>query len=512
MQEMEDEEDIVYQQRKEELKKLWIDYLLKKNSISSELWMKLCKKEDNKTLKFKQKPEYYYDLIYNATGVDCLKNFSVELEICTNGNQRDLWNFYRHSISSLRKSHHVGRNNRILVKESITKKYIGILSISSDILCLGDRDKYIGWSKEVMQDLPKRRINNIFNITCCVPVGNFGFNFNGGKLLASLAFSKEIVDHLEKKYNNRVAGILTTSLYGKSIMYDRLPTLKFIGYTKGYGSTQVPDELYKKNVEFLKDYDGYINAPTLVRSCTRFFKMIRVLRMLGLDDNYLKHDDYRGIYFGYTGSKAKQFLCGETDAFEYDKIKPCKEIVNWWVDRWAKQRFIHLQSENNIKTHLDVLGEIRRAILTETERNRMSVQLFRERKKKLEGIEKFKKINAENMREYRKKKKTPIEQPIVEITHAVHPEAYKTKIEKIPNAIKKKLSNEHKENIKQSLIGKTKGKIKKKIITSEQYDEILQLKDTGKKATEVASMFISSKGLELDSRYVREIWSGKRIV
>jgi hypothetical protein len=71
------------------------------------------------------------------------------------------------------------------------------------------------------------------NLSTCVGLQPFAFNYNGGKLLVKLAFSKEVMDKFYEKYNEQLLGIITTGLYGKSIQYDRLKELKFIGYTSG---------------------------------------------------------------------------------------------------------------------------------------------------------------------------------------------------------------------------------------------------------------------------------------
>lgn len=83
------------------------------------------------------------------------------------------------------------------------------------------------------------------NMSTCVPLQPFGFNFNGGKLLASLVFSQEVQEYFQQKYNEPLLGITTTSLYGKSIQYDRLECLKFVGYTKGNSVQNIPSEVTK---------------------------------------------------------------------------------------------------------------------------------------------------------------------------------------------------------------------------------------------------------------------------
>jgi hypothetical protein len=94
------------------------------------------------------------------------------------------------------------------------------------------------------------------NMSTCVSLQPFGYNFNGGKLLATLAFSKEVLTYFQNKYNEPLLGITTTSLYGKSIQYDRLIHLKFVGYTKGNSVQSITPEITKLCNEYLKKECG----------------------------------------------------------------------------------------------------------------------------------------------------------------------------------------------------------------------------------------------------------------
>jgi hypothetical protein len=99
----------------------------------------------------------------------------------------------------------------------------------------------IGWSQTHQYD--KKRLQQIMNLSTCVSTQPFGYNTNGGKLLTSLAFSKEVYQYVYNKYNTHIHGITTMSIYGKSIQYDRLPQLKFVGYTNGNTTSAIPQEV-----------------------------------------------------------------------------------------------------------------------------------------------------------------------------------------------------------------------------------------------------------------------------
>ena len=128
-----------------------------------------------------------------------------------------------------------------------------------------------------------------------MPLSPFGFNTTGGKLLASLAFSKEIFNYYQKKYKEPLLGIITTSINGKSIQYDRLKCLKIIGYTKGQGTVNIPELLYLKCKEYNNTWKVIHQNDRVDR--LDFFKQL--ISHLNLPRDILFHNHKRGIYFGY---------------------------------------------------------------------------------------------------------------------------------------------------------------------------------------------------------------------
>jgi hypothetical protein len=290
--------------------------------------------------KFFKDNEYYENLIYNknATLIDVSK-IKIKLEFVENKNQMDIWNYYRKTISSFKKiknSSLIGRQIYILVKDEITNKYLGIISLSSDYYSLDDRDRYIGWTI----DEKKNKLKYIMNMSTCVPVQPFGFNFTGGKLLAMLVFSKEVNDYYYKKYNEPLLGITTTSLYGKSVQYDKLKELKFVGYTKGNSVKDVPSEVTKICNEYLKFEYGYN-----YKLSKKFIILQRAFDNLGLSKEDLLTSNPKGIYFGFTCNESKKLLCsnaakgtfGDVGSMSLNNTCAC-DIFQSWFNKYATNR------------------------------------------------------------------------------------------------------------------------------------------------------------------------------
>ena len=179
------------------------------------------------------------------------------------------------------------------------------------------------------------------NLSLCVPVQPFGFNFCGGKLLAMLAFSVELHKSYEIRYSNSLALISTTSIHGKSVQYDRLKQLKFIGYTKGFGTSHIPASFVAKGTEYLK-----LNYPESLVRKQPTWQLLKLLgQKLNVDSAQLfYHGKRRGIYCGWTGTDANEFLLKKRTNFTSDKLQPADEISAFWKHRWARQRSTHLNT------------------------------------------------------------------------------------------------------------------------------------------------------------------------
>lgn len=332
-----------------------------KNIITNEKSLKekileLCKSvKPFQHEKFSHEHEYYEKLIYSQTNINEIKKIKIELEFVEDKKQKDIWNYFRRYVSSLKTqkdSKLIGRQIHILIKDKVTCKYLGIMSFSSDIYNLESRDKLIGWNVNIKNT----NLKNIMNMSTCVSLQPFGFNFNGGKLLASLAFSKEIFKHFYKKYDDYLLGITTTSLYGKSIQYDRLKNLKYVGLTKGNSSYKVSSEVTNLCLDFLKKEYGYN-----YKKSKKFIILQKTFDKLNLPKEDILTDIPKGVYFGLTFTNSKKILNQENqnlDLINKKELKSAQQIFDWWVERWAKQRFEHLNKSNKIKKDIEIFNKV----------------------------------------------------------------------------------------------------------------------------------------------------------
>lgn len=296
--------------------------------------------------------QYYLNKLFNGN----IQDIKIKLKFIDSSNKLEfsIWQYYRRYISSFRKKYNsrlVGKQIYILVNDEITDTYLGIISLSSDLKYLKARDKFIGWNTK--DYLTNNKLNYLMNISTCVSTQPFGFNYNGGKLLASLVFSKEVVSHIKKKYNINIQGFTTMSLYGKSIQYERLNSIKLVGYTNGSSLTNISSDV----INYCKYYlqENKITVPN-----DNLWIVTKTLKKLNISvEDFLKSNK-KGIYFGFTHPDSKDFLTGkiDTEPNTIEGSKTAQEIYEWWVQRWGTQRYEHLSKTGRLKTYEECVEDI----------------------------------------------------------------------------------------------------------------------------------------------------------
>jgi hypothetical protein len=310
--------------------------------------------ENKKYLNRFNQTDYKY-LLINKCDEEIIKNLDIDMELVETKEQENIWEYVKTYVSSF-SGKIAFRQLKYLVKDKTTNKIIGIVSLSSDAFAVNQRDDYIGWSKQDKESKinNQSKINYLMNLTTVVGVQPFAFNCNIGKLLTSLCFSQQIQDDFYKKYNHHIAVICTYGLYGKAIQYERLPYLKYIGLTSGYGASVFPIKLYEEMIDTFKkngldkEIKKYNN-----QSSSKMRKLQFMINYLDLETNYVYHGNQRGIYVGFVNEDAKQFIQNKKETFNV-KQQSIKEITEWWKQRWGLQRYHKLNNENKIRQGLEL--------------------------------------------------------------------------------------------------------------------------------------------------------------
>jgi hypothetical protein len=252
------------------------------------------------------------------------------------------WKAIEEHVSSFPFRRSPGRNNYFLVKNQYDGKNLGIIDVAADFLALGPRDRHIGWNKN---DRVLRN-RNIANISVCVPTRHFGYNMCGGKLLTLLAASDVVGNHWKEKYNDYLAGLTVTSLYGRGVQYNRLKHFNYLGLTQGQGTVQIDEDLYQQMRLIVEEEEGEILGGRFTSGKNSRINIIRkACDYLDIDARRLTtHGNRRGIYWCDRGENTSEFLKGIDTEFK-PKDLSVETLTNHWRERWANKRIENIKQK-----------------------------------------------------------------------------------------------------------------------------------------------------------------------
>ena len=156
----------------------------------------------------------------------------------------------------------------------------------------------------------------VVELSVCIAFG-YLTRYLTGKLAAFISMSKEIIEEYNQKYNTKIEVLFTTSIYGKSSLYNRIRNLKYLGLTEGYHSI-----LTKEQIKEIKEkYQQYF-PHRKIKETAQAEHLIRLydhLQKKGIPLSFKIEKHKRGVYVCNT------FLS-------------LKENLEYWYNRWFVPR------------------------------------------------------------------------------------------------------------------------------------------------------------------------------
>jgi hypothetical protein len=276
----------------------------------------------------------------------------------------ELWNTIRTFSSTMKNNSNIGRNLNFIVRDKPTKKYLGVICISSDFLDLTPRDNFIGWTRE--KKTQGAMINHTAIGSTIVPLQPLGFNYVGGKLLALLCLSTPVQELWEKLYGDKLVSVTTTSLYGKTkagglSQYDNLDFWQPMGFTSGSVSFEplkdtrmLIREWLKKN-HTRKYFEWYVAKKPSGQPHKRDHKnrsLNFAYSQLDIPKELIRSEHARGIYFTPLYDKSCEFLRGDDDGQNMTKLfdTSVENLVDVWKTKHAKPRIKQLAKKDKVST------------------------------------------------------------------------------------------------------------------------------------------------------------------
>tara|TARA_B100000497_G_scaffold80832_1_gene90165 strand:+ start:2303 stop:3577 length:1275 start_codon:yes stop_codon:yes gene_type:complete len=311
-------------------------------------------------------PEEYLELQPELIWTD-----GAEIQSHTNAKGSEIWNALRTFLSTMKNNSNIGRNLNFLIRDKKTKKYLGVTCMSSDFLDLTPRDEYIGWDRVAKT---QKMINHTCIGSTIVPIQPLGYNLVGGKLLALLCLSNTVEKTWEYQYKDKLVGVTTTSLYGKTkeiplSQYDRLKHWKKMGWTAGSVSyeptkpTRMMIQNWLKKNHTYKYFEWYVAKKDTGQPHKRDHRNRShtfTYNQLGIDKKLIKSDHARGIYFGELFTNTREFLREETNTTGLTRAfdNSTEALTDLWKNKYAKKRLASLKKQGRVSTETHFYDDI----------------------------------------------------------------------------------------------------------------------------------------------------------
>jgi hypothetical protein len=258
------------------------------------------------------------------------------------------------------------RGLRFLVVDRISGKYLGVFLIASDVISIGGRDSFIGWT--AANRTKDHKLNNSAIGACIMGTQPFSTNFLGTGLIAALLTTKSVRDIWKERYRDVLVGFTTTSLFGKPSVYDGVREYwRGCPSSKGTMSLIPDDRIYSLWKHWLADnrnpsYEKIIEKENGTGEKQKIIKLI--LKEAGLRAKDYAHGFPRGVYYAGVYENFKEFLQNkikETDlVLKQNFATDVQGVLDWWKPK-AIKRYIGLHDKDKLNPSILFYDRIKKS-------------------------------------------------------------------------------------------------------------------------------------------------------
>ena len=352
-----------------------MDYLLTMSVEEQTLYKKWVELQGDTMIKDKSLIASYYDSQWKPTDINNKELTIKEIEeldpyveiVDDNPKESTKWAQIRRMIHTMDFTANPGRNVKINVKDRVSGKLLGQISLASDVTSMGVRDNYIGWSKD--NKFVDGKLNHTTIASTIVCTQPLGYNFLGGKLVAMMTTVPEVRNHWKTKYGNTLIAVGTTSLYGIHSQYNGIPLFKTLGESAGKISLKPDDKFYDPWHQWLKEnraewYSDNITEERARNGANMGYEsngpvsgikqkiLGKIFKECGIKANEYHHGFKRGVYLAMMYENGREFLCKQIEEDELvlkPKFAQGVEYINKWWKKHAISRYSKLHDEGRIK-------------------------------------------------------------------------------------------------------------------------------------------------------------------
>jgi len=362
-----------------------MDYLMTMSVQEQTLYKKWVELQEPSMIQAKAQIASYYDSQWKPTNINDkeltikeIESLDPYVEIVEDPKESTKWAAVRRMIHTMDFTANPGRNVKINVKDRVSGKLLGQISLASDVTAMGVRDNFIGWTKD--NKFVDGKLNNTTIASTIVCTQPLGYNFLGGKLIAMMTTVPEVRNYWKEKYKNVLIAVGTTSLYGIHSQYNGIPLFKTLGESAGKISLKPDDKFYDPWHQWIKEhhaewYDENITEERARNGANMGYErngpvsgikqkiLGKIFKECGIKATEYHHGFKRGVYFAMMYENGNEFLRNEITEDKLiikDKFKQGTEYINKWWKKHAISRYTKLHDEGRIKPehlfYIDAIG------------------------------------------------------------------------------------------------------------------------------------------------------------
>jgi hypothetical protein len=362
-----------------------MDYLMTMSVQEQTLYKKWVELQEPTMIQAKAQIASYYDLQWKPTDINNkeltikeIESLDPYVEIVDDPKESTKWAAVRRMIHTMDFTANPGRNVKINVKDRVSGKLLGQISLASDVTAMGVRDNFIGWTKD--NKFVDGKLNNTTIASTIVCTQPLGYNFLGGKLIAMMTTTPEVRAYWKSKYDNILIAVGTTSLYGIHSQYNGIPLFKTLGESAGKISLKPDDKFYDPWHQWIKEnraewYKQNISDERARNGASMGYEsngpvsgikqkiLSAIFKECGIKATEYHHGFKRGVYMAMMYENGCEYLRNEITEDKLilkDKFKQGTEYINKWWKKHAISRYTKLHDEGRIKPehlfYIDAIG------------------------------------------------------------------------------------------------------------------------------------------------------------
>jgi hypothetical protein len=362
-----------------------MDYLMTMSVQEQTLYKKWVELQEPSMIQAKDQIASYYDSQWKPTDINNkeltikeIESLDPYVEIIDDPKESTKWAAVRRMIHTMDFTANPGRNVKINVKDRVSGKLLGQISLASDVTAMGVRDNFIGWTKD--NKFVDGKLNNTTIASTIVCTQPLGYNFLGGKLIAMMTTTPEVRAYWKEKYKNVLIAVGTTSLYGIHSQYNGIPLFKTLGESAGKISLKPDDKFYDPWHQWIKEnraqwYKDNISDERARNGANMGYEangpvsgikqkiLSAIFKECGIKATEYHHGFKRGVYMAMMYENGCEYLRNEITEDKLilkDKFKQGTEYINKWWKKHAISRYTKLHDEGRIKPehlfYIDAIG------------------------------------------------------------------------------------------------------------------------------------------------------------